>query len=149
MRHPERVRKLIVLSAAYDNGAQQPGDLEAMATLTPDMIPAEYRDAYVKVAPHPTEWPTLVEKIKDLALSFEGWSKDDVRAIRSPVLLMLGDRDIIRTDYAVEMSKLLAHGELAILPGCDHFAIHLHPDWVLSLAQGFLDSPLGAVTGPF
>jgi pimeloyl-ACP methyl ester carboxylesterase len=139
MRHPERVRKLVVLSAGYDNGSLQPGDVEAMAALTPDMIPPVYHEAYAKVAPDPTKWPTLVAKIKDLALTFKGWSKDEVRAIRSPVLLMVGDRDLIRTDYAVEMAGLLAHGELAILPGCDHFAIHAHPDWVLSLSRAFLD----------
>jgi pimeloyl-ACP methyl ester carboxylesterase len=51
---------------------------------------------------------------------------------------MLGDRDIVRADYAVEMAKLLPNAQLAILPGSDHFAIYAHPDWILSMSTAFL-----------
>src|SRR5262249_14151814 len=95
MRHPERVHKLVVLSSGYDNEGQRAEDVEAMAGLTPEMIPPMFHDAYARVAPDPAKWPTLVDKIKDLALSFKGWSKDEVRAVKVPVLLMLGDRDLV------------------------------------------------------
>jgi pimeloyl-ACP methyl ester carboxylesterase len=141
MRHPGRVHKLVILSSAYDNAGQKPGDIEAMAALTPDMIPPVFHDAYAKVAPDPSKWPALVEKIKDLALSFKGWSTDEVRAVQMPVLVMLGDRDLVRPDYAVEMARLLPKGELAIFPNSDHFAIYAHPDWILSFTTTFLDRP--------
>ena len=139
MRHPERVHRLVLLSSAYDDTGEDPsaGSIE---DLTPDMIPPVFREAYVRVAPDPGHFPALVEKIRGLALHFHGWSQDEVRAVQAPTLVMLGDRDIITVDYAARMARLLPHAELAVLPGCDHFAIRARPSWVLALSTGFLDA---------
>ncbi|AKU94939.1 alpha/beta hydrolase fold protein [Labilithrix luteola] len=139
MRHPDRVRRLVLLSSAYDNDGLDPAS-GSMEDLTAEMIPPVFRDAYTKAAPDPGHWPVLVEKIKAMSLQFKGWSKDEVRAVQAPTLVMLGDRDIIRTEYAAQMAHLLPHAQLAILPGCDHFAIYTHPDWVVGMATTFLES---------
>ncbi len=140
MRHPNLVRRLVVLAGAHDNDGWDPAILKGMEQLTPESIPPMFQDAYAKVAPDPKRWATLLAKIKGLVRDFEGWRAEDVRAIEAPVLIMLGDRDIVRPEYAVQLLRLLPHGQLAVLPGSDHFAIFAHPDWVLSMSTAFLDA---------
>jgi pimeloyl-ACP methyl ester carboxylesterase len=112
------------------------------------MIAPAFHDAYTKAAPDPAHYPALVEKIKGMAIHFQGFSKDEVRAVQAPTLVMVGDHDLIKTEYAVAMAHLLPHAQLAILPGCDHFSIHEHPDWVLALGTAFLEAPAATIDTP-
>lgn len=141
MRHPSQVRRLVFLASAHDNHGVDPAVLKGIEQLAPESIPPQFREAYAKVAPDPKQWPTLVAKIKGLVRDFKGWRAEDVRPIEAPVLIMLGDRDIVRPEHAVEMFRLLPQAQLAVLPGSDHFAIFARPDWVLSMSTAFLDAP--------
>jgi len=146
IRQPTLVRRLIVRAAGHSNAAWAPAVLKGMALLTPEAIPPLFRDAYAKTAPDPKHWPVLVEKIKQLALTAKPIPTEQVRAIRAPVLLMVGDRDIIRPEYAVQLYRLLPQAQLAVLPNSDHFAVVVHADWVASLGLAFLDAPATPVT---
>ncbi len=73
-------------------------------------------------------------------MGFKGWRDEEVRSIAAPVLIMLGDRDVIRVDYAVQLYRMLPNAQLAVLPGSDHFAVFAHADWVQSMSRAFLDA---------
>jgi pimeloyl-ACP methyl ester carboxylesterase len=57
-----------------------------------------------------------------------------------PVLVIQGDRDIIRPEYSVSLSRLLPNAQLAILPNSDHFAVMAHPNEVLAVVKPFLEA---------
>lgn len=67
----------------------------------------------------PEDWPKLVGQVVSVAEDFEGWSLADARTIAAPVMVMIGDNDIVRPEHAVEMSRLLPRSRLAVLPGKD------------------------------
>lgn len=142
MRHPDLVRKLVVLGANYNNDGLVPGLVEAFKVLKAEDIPKEFQEAYAKVAPDPKQWPTLVAKVMKQALEFKGWRPEDIQSIRAPTLVMIGDADIVRPEHAVEMFHLLPHGQLAVLPVSDHFAPVQRPDWIVSMTKEFLDAPM-------
>jgi pimeloyl-ACP methyl ester carboxylesterase len=73
--------------------------------------------------------------------NFEGWSPDEIRSIQAPTLIMLGDRDIVRPEHAVEMFRLLPHAQLAVLPGTDHMTIVKRAEWQVSMVEAFLNAP--------
>ena len=54
-------------------------------------------------------------------------------------LIVIGDADIIRPEHAVEMFRLLPHGQLAVLPGTDHMTIVRPRPWRISMMEAFLD----------
>jgi pimeloyl-ACP methyl ester carboxylesterase len=152
IRHPELVRKLVVVSAGHTYDVM-PAELAAMfETITPEMFAGSpFEAAYLEVAPKPDDFPNLVEKLKQLDLQHFDWS-EQVRAIESPVLLIVGDSDIVQLEYAVEMFKLLGGGvfgdmapmpasQLAILPGTSHLGVMERVDWLVPLATSFLDAP--------
>ena len=74
-------------------------------------------------------------------LNFKGWSPDEIRSIQAPTLILLGDRDIVRPEHAVEMFRLLPHAQLAVLPSTDHMQIVNRADWLLPLVESFLNPP--------
>jgi hypothetical protein len=72
-----------------------------------DFAPQELKQPYDRVAPDPTKWPVLVAKIKDLGRDFTGYAVQDVTSITAPTLIMIGDRDIVRPEHAVEMFRMI------------------------------------------
>jgi pimeloyl-ACP methyl ester carboxylesterase len=153
VRHPELVRKLIFIGgASYKADGYYPELLKGEEKMTPkDLEGTPWQKAYARIAPNPRDWPKLVEKIKQLDLNWRGLRDQDVQAIKAPVLLMVGDADVVRLEHVVQMLHLLGGGvpgdivglprsQLAILPGTTHVTIIGRTDWLLSMVTPFLNS---------
>jgi pimeloyl-ACP methyl ester carboxylesterase len=141
IRHPELVRKLAIAGTNYHNDRLYPEFLASFAQATPDDL-GELREAYIRVASRPKDWPTLVAKVQRLGAEFKGWPPEAMRSIEAPTLVMIGDADIVRPEHAVELFRLLPHAQLAVLPGTDHIALVERADWLLSMLSAFLDAPM-------
>ena len=142
MRYPDLVRKLIVIGTTYNNDGLVPGLVGAFKTMKPEDIPAEFREAYARTAPDPKQWPTLVAKVMRLLLEFKGWRPEDIQSIKAPVLVMIGDADVVRPEHAVQMFRLLPYAQLAVLPGTDHFLPMQRSDWAVPMIEAFLNAPM-------
>lgn len=117
IRHPALVRKLIIASAFYKRDGLYPQFWESMMKATFENMPQALKDAYVAVAPDPGGLAIMCNKEIKRMLNFQDWRKEDIRSIKSPVLIIIGDADIVRPEHAVEMFHLLRNAHLAILPG--------------------------------
>ena len=158
IRHPEVVRKLVVASASYTSDGMHPELLEMIPTLTPEAFAGSpVEEAYLRTAPNPDDFPTLVAKLKRLDMEPFAWPPEDIRGIAAPTLLIVGDFDAIRLEHAVELFRLLGgvmgdlaglpKSQLAVLPGTTHFvppggAVLDRADWLLSMIPPFLDAPM-------
>ena len=110
---------------------------------------------YVRVAPHPEDFPKLVKRVLELTQTAGEWPADDIRSITAPTLLICGDADIIRPEGAVELFRLRGGGmpgdfvprtpaQLAILPGTTHMTLPTRTEWLHSMITAFLDEPMPA-----
>jgi len=154
IRHPQLVRKLVVASASFNREGVYPEVWEGIEALSPELFAGSPpQTEYARLAPNPEDWPTLIEKVKDLERRFGGWPAEDVVAIESPTLLIMGDADIVRLDHAAEMIHLLGGGvpgdfgslpsdQLAVLPGTNHVGVMQRTDWLLPMIAQFLDAPM-------
>jgi pimeloyl-ACP methyl ester carboxylesterase len=159
VRHPEVVRKLVVASASYTSDGMHPELLEMIPTITPEVFAGSpIEEAYLRTAPNPKDFPTLVTKLKRLDMEPFAWPPEDIQGIAAPTLLIIGDSDAIRLEHAVEMFRLLGGGvmgdltglpksQLAVLPGTTHFVppgsgVLNRADWLVSMIGGFLDAPM-------
>ncbi|HZC04246.1 MAG TPA: alpha/beta hydrolase [Ktedonobacterales bacterium] len=154
MRRPDLVRKLVLVSAPYSNDGYYPSTMAGWPDMSAEgFVGTPMEQVYMRAAPHPEHWPIFVEKVKHALMDFPGWSADDIRGITAPTLLILGDADLVRPEYAVEMFRLFggarADGgmggvpasQLAILPGVTHFSILSRLDLLLPIVTPFLDAP--------
>ena len=150
--HPELVRKLVLLSAAYNKGGLHPGLLDGIQGLQPEHLAGTpFEQSYATAAPRPQDWPVLIEKIKVMDSAIDEWPAETIKAIGKPALLIYGDSDIVRPEHAAEMFRLFGGGvagdiaglpssRLAILPGTTHITLVQRTDWLAGMAQEFLDA---------
>jgi pimeloyl-ACP methyl ester carboxylesterase len=143
IRHPKLVRKVAINGSHWGRleDAFEPEAFEQFKNLPADFAPKLLKDPYDKVAPDPKQWPTLVAKVKKMGLESKGLAREDLRAIRAPVLITLGDRDGVRPEHAVELFRLIPNAQLAVFPGADHFLLWQHPERMLPQIAAFFDAP--------
>ena len=160
VRHPEIVRKLVLVSAPCKRDGWYPEALAGMAAVTPEgMAATPIYEEYVGAAPKPDDFATFVVSVRTLLGQDYDWSTEVAR-LTMPVLIAIGDADSVRTAHAVELFELLGGGkadggfnytptsELAILPGVTHFTILTYMispprlDLMLPILTSFLDAPL-------
>jgi pimeloyl-ACP methyl ester carboxylesterase len=158
IRHPAVVRKLVVASVSYTSDGMHSELLEMLPSTTPEMFAGSpIEEAYLRIAPNPSDFPKLVDKLKQLDSTPFFWSPDDIRGIVAPTLIIVGDSDAIRLEHAVELFGLLGGGvmgdlaglptsQLAVLPGTSHFVppgcgLLDRADWLLAMIPPFLDTP--------
>jgi pimeloyl-ACP methyl ester carboxylesterase len=155
VRHPELVRKLVFAGgASYDTDGFYPELLEGEKKMTPDaFVGTPWLKTYMRIAPNKGDWPKLVEKIKVLDLNWRGLSDDQLRSIKVPTMLIVGDADVVRPEHVVKMFRLLGGGapgdlvglprsRLAVLPGTTHVTLITRTNWLLSMIPEFLDAPV-------
>lgn len=117
IRHHEIVNKIVVVSANYKRDGLIDGLIEGMQNATLDNMPAPLKEAYLKVAPDKSHLQIMFEKDKERMIGFKDLSDDDLRSIKAPALLMVGDHDVVKAEHVVKMSQLIPNARLAILPG--------------------------------
>jgi pimeloyl-ACP methyl ester carboxylesterase len=147
IRHPDLVRKLVVESAMFQRDGSDAAFWESFKHAKLGDMPAELREAYLRVAPHPEDLPKFFAKSVQRMLDFKGWTPEDIHSIDAPTLVIIGDHDIVRPEHAVLMFRLLPNAQLAVLPGTDHMTIVNRTDWLVSMIMTFLNAPMPGPKG--
>jgi pimeloyl-ACP methyl ester carboxylesterase len=157
IRHPEKVRKLVAASVAFDAEGWQPEFKAFLPQLTVEMMLAmPFAEEYRRLAPNPDGFRALVEKLIALEHEPMAWEAD-VRAMTTPVLLVAGDADVVTLEHAVALFRLLGGGgmgdmgkplsasRLAVLPATSHTAVITQADLLVALIEPFLrgETPKG------
>lgn len=117
IRHPQIVNKLIIASSFYKRDGLIPGLFDELQKATLETMPQPLKTAYLKIAVDKTHLQVMFNKDRERMLLFKDWSDEDIRAIKAPTMLIIGDRDVVIPEHAVEMSHLIPNAELMILPG--------------------------------
>jgi pimeloyl-ACP methyl ester carboxylesterase len=156
IQHPQRVRRLVVVSIAFrrdGNHADAIAAMDAMSAGAADMIgQSPIGQLYARSAPRPGDWASLVGKTADLVKVAYDWT-DEVRGLAPPTMLVYADADSVRPDHIVEFFALLGGGlrdagwdgahrpvaRLAVLPGQTHYDVSVSPALAPAVI-GFLDA---------
>jgi pimeloyl-ACP methyl ester carboxylesterase len=117
IRHPEIVDKIVLGSALYKrNGVPaQFWDFMKQANLT--NMPQELKDAYLAVTPSPEGLQIMHDRDAKRMVNFKDIPDSQVKSIKAQTLIIIGDRDIITPEHAIEMHRLITGSALAIIPG--------------------------------
>lgn len=160
IRHPDVVRKAILVSTPYKRTGWYPEVLAGMGMLSVEGFAATpIPQIYNNMAPHPEDWPKLVEKTRTLLAQDYDWGTE-VSAITTPVMIIVGDGDGLSPAHAAEMFGLLGGGkgdgdqkglpasQFAVLPATTHVGwappfhgIITRIDLLMPMINDFLDSP--------
>jgi pimeloyl-ACP methyl ester carboxylesterase len=154
IRHPGQVRKLVLGSVSYNSAGMYPEVSAGVGEMKPEMFDnTPWKKDYDRLAPNKADFPKLVKQLSALDSTPYSWPAGELKAIKAPVLLILGDSDIIKPEHAVEMFRLFGGGvpgdlagvpnsELAILPGATHVTEMKQTDLLKITVPAFLDRPI-------
>jgi pimeloyl-ACP methyl ester carboxylesterase len=157
IRHPQKVDQLIAASVAYDVRGWQPDFLAFIPQMTVEMFTSmPMAEDYKKLAANPDGFPALVEKLIQLEKEPMAWEAE-VKALKTPVLIITGDADVNTLEHAVSMFRLLGGGvmgdmgkplpasRLAVLPAPAHTAVINQVDLLIGFIEPFLkgETPKG------
>jgi pimeloyl-ACP methyl ester carboxylesterase len=147
VQHPEMVRRLVLVSTPYAQDGFYPEMLPPQAAMSAAMAEqikeTPIYKSYVAVAPHPEEFPKLLDAMGAYMRKPYDWSAD-VKKLTMPVMLIYGDSDMFRPEHIVKFYQLLGGGlkdagwqrehmsqnRLAILPNITHYEMGVAPQMV-------------------
>jgi pimeloyl-ACP methyl ester carboxylesterase len=161
-QHPEMARRVALASCLFAQDGFFPEMLPQQAAvgaaMAEQMKETPMYKSYVAIAPHPEEFPKLLDKMGAAMRKSYDWSAD-VNKLTMPVMLIYGDSDMIRPEHMVKFYQLLGGGlkdagwqrehmaqnRLAILPNLTHYELGDAPQLV-DTALPFLNGAGGPKT---
>ena len=152
IRHPDKVRKVVVISSTIRRDGMVKEALELLPKLTAEAfkdspIEAEYK----KLSPTPEAFPKFVKRLLDMGSKGTGIDADKLKATTSPMFFIHGDADGIRLEHVAEMFRLKGggiHGDmqprsesrLAIVPNTTHVTLMQRMPIIVPMVNDFLDA---------
>ena len=157
IQHPDRVRRLVVLSTPYAFSGWYPTVQVGMAQVD-SKLAEQLKETPTGVAsrdwPQPERFPQFLDKLGAMMAEDYDWSAE-IRRLQMPVMLIYADHDAISTRHIAEFFALLGGGledpgwqdtkltnaRLAIVPGYSHYNFYTAPELAPTIAK-FLADPL-------
>ncbi len=153
IRHPEKVRKVVVISHPLrrDGWVKEANDF--WPTFSLEMMkgsPAETERE--KLNPVPNSFPDFFNHIKAAAMRPYDFGADKLKATKAPFFFINGDADGVRIEHIAEMYQLKVGGNshadmmprtesrLAIIPNTTHVTLMNRMTTIVPMVNDFLDT---------
>ena len=160
VKHPDKVRRLVSLSANIRRSAIYPEMLAQQGQVSgaaAEMLKGTpMYELYQRVAPRPEDFPRLLDKIGEL-MSHDFDFTEEVRGLQVPTLVAAADADMAPPSHYVEVFGLLDGGQrdggwmgegrpkgghaLAIIPGTTHYDVGESPLFAAVALDFLRDEP--------
>ena len=150
LQHPERVRRLVLVSTPFSDDGFYPGikaqQAQVNAGAAAMMKDTPIYKTYAAVAPKPDDFPRLLDTLGAYMRVKYDWSSE-IPKLKMPVMLVYGDSDMIKPEHMVAFYHLLGGGlqdagwqretmaknRLAILPDLTHYEMSASPRLALTV----------------
>lgn len=143
LRHPGRVRRVAIYSSprSFDESAYPHYLLDELAGVSAESESVSFQRAgFKRVAADPDRWPALFQMVHQV--QWTGFTADELKSIDVPVLIGVGDHDMVRLEHMLEMLRLIPRAQLAVVPDAGHFVLNVDPEKFLPTVARFLDAPI-------
>jgi pimeloyl-ACP methyl ester carboxylesterase len=150
IQQPAMTKKLIIISSTYKSD----GWLGIMYTMLAGVKPDAFdntpiKSEYTKVAPDTSNWHKFIATMLKFSAEKFNLGDDNIKKIKSPVLLIMGDNDGIDKKVLGETYSLLGgnvfgdvagipKSQLAILPAKGHGTLMMDTQAIAALVGSFL-----------
>ncbi len=128
LRHPGRAGRLVVVGANLVPGGLRPGTLAQIRTVRAGLrvagraVPAARRAA--------ERWALMADEPRIVAA--------DLARVEIPVLVVAGDRDVVRPEHTRLIADSLPNARRATVPRAGHMLPLTHPRELAALVEEFL-----------
>ena len=150
IRHPEMVNKIILGSALAKRNGVPEWFWNFMKQAKLENMPEQLKTAYKQVAPDSSGLQVMHDRDAKRMVNFKDIPDEQIKSIKVPTLIIIGDKDVITPEHAIELNRQISNSELAIIPGGHGEYIGeittLKPDtkesdFVVPMIEKFLEKP--------
>lgn len=117
IRHPQIVNKLIAGSPLAKRNGVPDWFWGFMEKATLDNMPPQLKTSYLQVAQDTAGLQRMHDRDAKRMVNFKDIPDEHITSIKAPALIIIGDKDIITPEHAIELHRQIANSELAIIPG--------------------------------
>lgn len=156
IRHPAKVRRLVVISSPYARSGWYPEAQEGMSRIGAWMAENMMQTPTGQLSqqwPKPQRFPQFLDKMGKMMSEDYDWSAE-IAKLQMPVLLLFADNDSISQKHIAEFFALLGGGvkepgwqntqlsksRLAIVPGYSHYNFITSPEAPQIISRFLADS---------
>ncbi|MEK1887171.1 MAG: alpha/beta hydrolase [Phyllobacterium sp.] len=137
MKHPEKLTKVFAQAANTKVDGLKP---DVMQNKTFAGYIDHAGQIYKKISPTPDQYDAFVEQISAMWNSEPNWSDEDLKKIKTPIAIVLGDHDeAITREHTEYMAKTIPGAQLIILDNASHFAMVQDPEGYNKAVRDFID----------
>lgn len=152
IRHPEKVRKVVSISAVFRHDGWVKEALDAFPQLTSEALKGSpIETEYKKLSPTPDEFPKFVKRVIGMDLKPYDFGADKLKATKAPMFFIHGDADGVRLEHIAEMFRLKgdeifgdmrprSESRLAILPNTTHVTLMERVAVIVPMVNDFFDA---------
>ena len=117
IRHPEMTNRIIIASTFYKRAGAPDWFWDMMSRPTFEGMPQAYKDAFLKINPDTNALHRMYERDVARMQSFPDISDEQMKSIKAPAFIIIGDQDVTTAEHAGEMQGLISNSRVAIIPG--------------------------------
>ncbi|TCD01408.1 alpha/beta fold hydrolase [Pedobacter psychroterrae] len=117
LRHPNIIDKMILGSALYKRNGVPEQFWDFMSQANVSSMPQELKDAYMSVNPDSVGLKTMHDRDAKRMVKFKDIPDQQIQSIKIPTLIIIGDKDVIKPEHALELHRKIDGSKLLIVPG--------------------------------
>ena len=141
-KRPDKVKKVMVSGANSRMNAINPEILGYLKLINPSFIETyqkEWLDDYKSKSPDKDKWEKFIMDISKM-YSNETLITDSILSnIKVKVILVLGDRDVVKLEHGIEMYQKIPGSQLCVLPNTSHEVFSESPEIISNLGINFFN----------
>jgi len=119
IHHPECVTKLALTGVNCRTDGYTEASQEWARSFNPDDEPVS--EAYSRLSPDGAgHWPIFQRRLQRMWVAEPSFTREQLRGIKAPTLIIVGDRDIVTAEHAVEMFRTIPDAQLCVVPHAGH-----------------------------
>jgi len=150
IQHPAMTKKLIIISSTYKSEGWLGIMYAMLANVKPEAFDnAPVKSEYIKVAPDTSNWHKFIAAMLKFSAEKFNLGDDNIKNLKAPVLLIMGDNDGTDKKVVAETYSLLGgnvfgdivgipKSQLAILPAKGHGTLMMDTQAIAAIAGSFL-----------
>jgi pimeloyl-ACP methyl ester carboxylesterase len=152
IRHPEKVRKVVVISYPFRRDGWDKQVTDALSQITPEVFKGSPMESeYKRLNPNPARFASFVKHVVSSNSTTWDFGADKLKATTAPMFFINGDADGVRLEHLAEMYRLKGGGmsgdigprsesRVAVIPNTTHVTLMSRMSLIVPMINDFLDA---------